>query len=148
MNKRYVLGFAFDRYDNILLIQKTRPDWQSGLLNGAGGHIEPSDASEVSAMVREFLEETGLATHKKDWRPVIKMNESGVWQVKVFTAKFENLDFSDLDGKNTDTDETIRIVHYMDVFKDQRLISNVPWLIGMCLDKTMPLKNTISYDHR
>jgi len=34
----YVLGFLMDNY-RVVLIEKQRPAWQKGLLNGVGGHI-------------------------------------------------------------------------------------------------------------
>ncbi len=54
---RYVLGFAFDKHDNVLLVQKTKPKWQMGLYNGIGGRIETWDKSDADAMRREFKEE-------------------------------------------------------------------------------------------
>jgi len=74
MEKEYVLGFAFSKDTNhIVLILKDRPDWQKGKLNGVGGKIESSDYTDmptylkghpfgnwIYAMNREFLEETGV----------------------------------------------------------------------------------------
>ena len=41
----YVVGFAFDKKrENVALIQKNRPPWQKGKLNGIGGHIEAEAA--------------------------------------------------------------------------------------------------------
>lgn len=55
----YVVGFLFStNKKEVVLIKKNRPDWQKGLLNGIGGHIE--DETPLEAMKREFLEETGL----------------------------------------------------------------------------------------
>jgi len=62
MLKRYVLGFAFNRdLSEVLLIKKTRPEWQKNRMNGIGGHIESGELS-CEAMVREFVEETGITT--------------------------------------------------------------------------------------
>lgn len=57
----YVAGFLFsaDR-ERVVLVEKIRPDWQRGRLNGVGGKIAASDASPHAAMVREFEEEAGL----------------------------------------------------------------------------------------
>ncbi len=55
---RYVLGFCFDfGYHNVLLIEKQRPTWQMGKLNGIGGKIEEGE-TPAAAMTREFWEET------------------------------------------------------------------------------------------
>lgn len=66
--KGYVLGLAFSRNKkDILLIQKTRPEWQKGLYNGVGGKVENFDKSSRHAMVREFQEKTGILTRNSDW---------------------------------------------------------------------------------
>lgn len=63
----YVLGFAFNlATESVLLIEKQKPDWQRGLLNGVGGKIEESDRQPHDAMSREFFEETGF--HAVIWR--------------------------------------------------------------------------------
>lgn len=55
----YVVGFLFDGLGNVLLLQKNRPDWQKGKLNGIGGHVEEGESYDA-AMAREFAEEAGL----------------------------------------------------------------------------------------
>lgn len=60
---RYVVGFVFHD-DEVLLIEKNRPSWQRGRLNGVGGHVEPGETF-LQAMVREFAEETGW--HFQGW---------------------------------------------------------------------------------
>jgi 8-oxo-dGTP diphosphatase len=55
----YVLGFLFSRdLKYVILIRKTHPKSQAGMLNGIGGKIEFGE-SHRSAVHREFLEETG-----------------------------------------------------------------------------------------
>ena len=57
---KYVLGFAFNKgCTEVLLIEKKRPNWMVGKLNGVGGHIEDGE-TPIDAMVREFKEETNL----------------------------------------------------------------------------------------
>ena len=63
---KYVVGFLFSpKHDWVVLIEKLRPKWQVGLLNGVGGHIESGELS-YKAMVREFHEEAGVPDTK--WR--------------------------------------------------------------------------------
>jgi 8-oxo-dGTP diphosphatase len=64
----YCLGFAFYRSRRkVVLIRKTKPDWQRGKLNGVGGKIEDGEYSNV-AMGREFEEETGCPSFCTQWQ--------------------------------------------------------------------------------
>lgn len=84
VTRRMVAGFMFSTaLRQVVLIRKNRPEWMAGLLNGVGGHIEPTDASPEAAMRREFLEETGV--DHCDWLPVCLLSGSG-WQVHFFAA--------------------------------------------------------------
>ncbi len=57
---RYVVGFMFTTdMRQVVLIRKTRPEWQSGKLNGVGGKVEEHEET-YAAMAREFREETGV----------------------------------------------------------------------------------------
>jgi 8-oxo-dGTP diphosphatase len=70
--KKYVLGFIFDQArDHVLLINKLRPAWQCGKLNGIGGKVEPGE-SFPQAMIRECHEETGISTEARglEWQHV------------------------------------------------------------------------------
>lgn len=62
--KRYVVGYLFWR-DNVLLVRKIKPEWQRGLLNGIGGHVE-RDEEPFDAILREFEEEVGRPS-PADW---------------------------------------------------------------------------------
>lgn len=84
--KEYVVGLLFDgRRDYVALIQKNRPDWQKGLLNGPGGRVEPDDQGALNAMNREFEEETGVSAN---WRPFCTLENERV-VVTFFTASRE-----------------------------------------------------------
>lgn len=62
-----VVGLAFDLVNNsLVLIRKNRPQWMAGQLNGVGGKVQPGEAP-LQAMVREFLEETGVPTESAWW---------------------------------------------------------------------------------
>ncbi len=63
----YVVGFAFDAdLKEVALIRKKTPEWQAGLLNGLGGHVDEGETPE-QAMVREFYEEGGVETNVDHW---------------------------------------------------------------------------------
>lgn len=128
--QEYVLGFMFDKKgEKVALIEKIKPKWQEGLLNGIGGKIE-EDESAYTAMTREFFEETGV--HYEHWNFFTQMQEDGVFKVYVFYA------FSD-DVYNVKTVEQEE-VYVMDLDEEWKVIrensvSNIPWLLMACLDK-------------
>lgn len=124
--KCYVVGFMFntDR-THVVLIRKNRPAWQAGKFNGVGGHIEPGESS-VQAMVREFREETQRDTTKYLWDSVCVMYRKDDFECDVYRAFV-----SDFNGIQTCTDEEVVIVP-LPVMEPR--ISNLDWLIAMCLD--------------
>lgn len=141
MMKEYVLGFAFDKYYNVILVEKSKPEWQRGFYNGVGGKVEPTDKSPLHAMVREFQEETGVWTAMSDWKFIVEMY-SDEWKVVVYRHfSDDNWYARDLDEQKTDTDETLKIMYAPSVMGHSKVISNLPWLIGMCYDHQMPLKH-------
>ena len=58
-NIEYVVGLVFDNKNRVMFIEKNRPDWQKGYLNGVGGKIEDAETSKY-AIQRECKEESGL----------------------------------------------------------------------------------------
>lgn len=58
-HKHYTVGFCFtENLQEVCLIEKCKPAWQKGLLNGVGGKIEDGEAI-IDCMEREFEEEAG-----------------------------------------------------------------------------------------
>lgn len=68
IENKYVAGIMADDQnpDKLLLIEKLKPSWQSGLLNAVGGKFKEGESS-FEAMVREFREETSIETKPEDW---------------------------------------------------------------------------------
>lgn len=98
----YVAGLAFSPdLQHVALIQKKRPDWQAGKLNGIGGHIEPGE-TPLAAMIREFEEETGV--REENWREFGELrSDSQNWCVYWFWSVM------DLSQLRSITDEPIKI---------------------------------------
>lgn len=71
--KRYCLGFGYF-VDRVVLIEKKRPAWQKGFLNGLGGEIEGNETPQ-QAMTREFIEETGINVRQEQWHFVGMLND-------------------------------------------------------------------------
>lgn len=132
MNKlqpEYVVGFAFseDR-KRVLLIEKTKPAWMRGLLNGIGGKIEKNETAVV-AMHREAIEEAKLDLQ---WRPVFLLQAANAHygmpdaQIYVFSA------FADIDQAVTMTEERLHILLVEDL-NPAELVTNLQWIVPLCL---------------
>lgn len=136
--KRYVGGFMFAEKENsVVLIRKLRPQWQAGFWNWVGGHIEEGEFA-VQAMVREFREETGVATTPDMWEHFCTLRgctntthtakDSDAWEVMGFRA------VSNLAGtvKST-TDEHVHMVSLDELpsLDGHGIINNLHWLLPM-----------------
>ena len=123
----YVVGFALDRLGRVALIEKNRPAWQAGKLNGIGGKIEETDHYPLNAMRREFEEETGVYVH--DWDHFVTMTFPGA-EIFFYRAR---VDDEVLDSLWTNTDETVRVVHVRRVLDGARgpIIPNLSWLLPL-----------------
>lgn len=134
MAKEYVLGFAFshDRKD-IILIQKQKPEWQKGKYNGVGGKIEESDSCPLEAMIREFLEETGVDTSPEDWSLYATMTfNDDIMGGKAIVHCFRM--FSNfIYGCKSMEIEQIRNISVEDELHLYPVIDNLPILIPMAL---------------
>lgn len=134
---RYVLGFAFnDAF--VLLIEKKRPKWQAGRLNGVGGHIEENE-TPLDAMVREFREETGLHTTASQWEEYATM-KSHDWECVCFRSRNEfDIGYA---RKMTDEKPVAVNMHTLGLYNT---LSNVPWLVGLAMDNSAPKKPVFNY---
>lgn len=125
--KRYCCGFMFDdEKRRVCLVRKNRPDWQRGLLNGVGGHIEEGE-SALGAMVREFEEETGVDTHSFLWHHVCTLRFPDA-EVEFFSAANSYY----LDRVRTTTDEEIEILAIDSLCG---VIENIPALVELSLQR-------------
>lgn len=141
--KKYVLGFAFDlTQSKVLLIKKQSPQWQKNLFNGIGGKIEKTDDSIQAAMCREFKEECGIDTSTEQWNHYCVLHGED-FVVDCFYS------FSiDINKAKTLTNEEVFNLDINDLFLNQfnQCISNLKWLIPLCLDKDIPhIKNSTFY---
>lgn len=120
---RYVVGFMFDEAEEfVLLINKTRPDWQVGKLNGIGGRIEPGE-SALDAMRREFAEEVGIK--HDNWQQFCVLSDAREWSILFFFAH------GPIWSAKQMTDETPRSVLVRRL--PAHCIPNLHWLIPMAV---------------
>lgn len=84
---KYVAGFMFGYgpLDEVALIHKKRPSFLAGKWNAIGGKVEAGE-STIDAMVREFLEETGMATEPvNSWKHFATLAGDG-YQVEFYVT--------------------------------------------------------------
>lgn len=120
---RYVVGFMFDDNEEfVLLINKTRPDWQVGKLNGVGGRIEEGE-SALEAMRREFIEEVGIK--HDDWKHFCVLSDARKWSILFFFAHGPIWEAKQM----TDEVPLSALVRRLPA----HCVSNLHWLIPMAL---------------
>jgi 8-oxo-dGTP diphosphatase len=122
----YVVGFMFSEDKQfVALIEKNRPAWQAGKLNGIGGKIE-KDETPRAAMRREFQEETGVNTHEDDWTIVGRLEgpESRVYILRTFS--------DDVLKVQTTTDESVHLF-IVDGIRDYNTVPNLQAIIPALL---------------
>jgi 8-oxo-dGTP diphosphatase len=145
----YVVGFLFNRpYSRVVLIEKTKPSWQAGRLNGPGGKIEDGETPH-EAMIREFHEETGVIV--PEWRGFAigtLYNGPGLTcKVHFFTAVVPDWN---LDEAGTKTMELVRVYDVLEVQAyarscPRRLMSNLHWLIPMAMTMSVNTAGRFSF---
>lgn len=145
--QEYVLGFVFDFTDKqVLLIKKTKPDWQKGLLNGIGGKVEESDLTYTDsihyAMSRECREETSANVPSESWNHFCTMVgidcPDGDWKVYCFSHILRGSSRYKSQFQTVE-EEALFWVSLNEIGVTERrngdqLLGNIPWLVGMALD--------------
>lgn len=131
----YVCGFRFnENVDKVLLIEKKKPKWQEGLLNGIGGKVDREDETFKQAIEREFEEETKLGTYD-EWSNFAKLTGEK-FQVRFYVS-FGN-DVHDYKGRKEDIGEgVVSLYDYPDVLWEDPVIYNLKYLMPMALEKEL-----------
>ena len=137
----YVLGFVFQKHhelslDWIFLVEKRRPDWQAGKLNGIGGRLE-EDEDPLQAMRREFREETGTDIPDDRWRCFCCFDtlRPGVARLWLFTATIFCEEFSQ--PTTQEDEEIVRLS--LKVFQDEpaeNVLDSIRWMVPMAMAKS------------
>lgn len=124
--RHYVASFIFScDGGSLLLVQKLKPDWQAGKLNGVGGKLEPGE-DVWTAAEREFLEEAGFDPgHQEDY---CTLRDDHV--VVTFFRGWSDAIF-DAPGRN-DIGERLMLVDPW--LLPSNVIPNLRWLVPMALD--------------
>lgn len=132
--EEYVLAFPITPSSRVVLIEKRRPGWQVGKLNGLGGKMVPGETPRA-AVRREVLEECGV--DYEDWEHVGLMEGDG-WRVHVFTATSEAFYVA-----KTMTDEVVGL-HPTGAIKQgyNSMVENLPALLSLVMLPPAPPSNT------
>jgi len=122
----YVLGFYFSPNDaRLVMIKKKRPKQQANKLNGVGGRIKAGE-SHLSAMIREFEEETGVREETWRYHGVYSPLRSRDVYIHVFYG------VGDVTRCRTMTDEEVVIIDLQRELGDVVLVSGAPEWIFEC----------------
>lgn len=131
-----VVGFAYCGGE-VLLIKKMRPEWQCGLLNGVGGHVDEHEPTP-EAMRREFQEETSAITSAMQW--VRRVRLIGIsWQVEFFRAWLDKYQRNEV---HQTTDEEPLWVPISRLWSEP-VIPNLRWLVPFCYDPDIDAEQAI-----
>lgn len=126
-----VTGFMFSPdLKNVAVIQKNRPAWQAGKFNGVGGKVE-SNEIPIDAMVREFWEETGVATSTLDWQLRIIMRRGD--GPKAFCLNIYSCVSPQVFDVATVTDEKVEIMPVAELL-NHPVIPNMRWVLPLVMD--------------
>lgn len=140
---KYVLVFAFNHVNDLLLIQKNRPEWQAGRLNGIGGKVEPGE-NFLDAAVREFKEEANVDLNPRYLAPFLKMEGEGM-ELMAYTIILTCEDFFDKAVPMTDE----KLVYMKDAGSMRFPLPHVPnlkWIIPLAIDyQREPKMTTVDY---
>jgi 8-oxo-dGTP diphosphatase len=129
----YTIGFFFYApTDNpagheLLLVRKTKPDWQRYLWNGVGGKVEPNETPH-NCMRREFWEETKLQT--QDWQRFAVESGPG-YLLHCFRAFFKPA--KPIVPMFNDAQEPLGW-HSLASLDTLPVVGNLRWLIPLALD--------------
>lgn len=132
---RYVLAFAHEipksLQQNIILVTKTKPTWQRGLLNLPGGHIEAGETPEQAAC-RELYEETSIQANAWDANVLGIMN-GPEWEVTIVRCMFQPWYGGSYQAAKTMTEEEVVTLDFRTALEDPRLIENLKVIIPLCM---------------
>lgn len=133
----YCVGFAFNEdKSKVMLIRRSKPDWQKGKLNGIGGKVLRSE-SQFEGMQREFVEQAGIPTPMSDWKMYCTLHGEDyiLYCFAIKLGKYVNALQSggDIGWYNVED-----VSNWM---PSNQLIHNVPWLVGMALDSRVQYAN-------
>jgi len=127
----YSMGFCFSEDGtDILLMKRTKDDWQKGHFNGIGGHREIGESFH-QCMVREFEEEAGLSLSRWKYTYTLEIkNVAEIAMFRIFTDEIYKLRVPVI------LDEGIINIHAV-ADLPHPLLSNMEWQIPLHADRRL-----------
>lgn len=136
-----VVGLAFtpDR-KKVALVHKTKgPPAVIGRWNGVGGKIEEGELA-VTAMRREFREETGVDIPEVSWLLVAHVKNP---EYVLFFYEYEGVE---VEAVQTMEEERIELFDSVDLLLwDDSLMPNIKWMVGMLCDSEFRHSNPMIF---
>lgn len=137
--RRYTAGFLFrwrtPQVRQVLLVRKSHPKWQAGMMNAIGGEFEPGENGRT-CIKREFEEEANLMTN--DW-DLFCTEEGPGYEVHFYRYTLHPDARYKAPAKN-DKDEELE---WCDPLGPKYpVIGNLNWLLPLALDPR-PLTSSI-----
>lgn len=149
---KYVVGFMFKtNMRQVVLILKTKPEWQSNKLNGVGGKVEEHE-EVYAAMAREFREETGVQFDGWKFFCTLLVGGDEVYMAAATSGSAEEV--------KSPTEESVFLIDVESIEQSRicvgkpmpdpgygeisvaSAVHNLPWLIRMAIDS---LVNEVKY---
>lgn len=135
--KEYVLTFLFTPdLQKVWLIEKQKPEWQKGNLNGIGGKIDDTDKSPLFAAIREIKEESGLSLNVGDIKYVGNIHSNTDYGDDDYEIdnNFIVYVFAGVTNKELKTveEENVFKINVSDI-RHYNYIDNIPLLLESCL---------------
>ena len=129
---KMVVGLHFDlsRQFVAMVHKMSGPACVIGNWNGVGGKVDPGE-EPLNAMVREFGEETGLATNLQDWHQFAELNATN-YDLFFFWAAS-----SDVFRCRTVEKEPIKVWKAVDLLGESNVMHNMRWMIPYLQDADM-----------
>lgn len=125
----YVVGFAFSRdKKHVVLMEKQKPEWQKGKLNGVGGKIKESENPD-DAMVREFKEEADVTFIDANWQQyaLLKFPTANLFCYRIFS--------DDIFTCKTVEAEEVTVIKVKTALASKTIIPNLKILLPMAQDE-------------
>lgn len=125
--QEYSVGFLHND-NHVVLIRKNRPEWQDGLLNGVGGHIEEGETPH-DCQVREFKEEAGRFVGPWEHFLTLEGTQARVYCFAVYDENDEHIY-----KVESVTDEDVIVVPFSGLFdfvNETETVPNLEWIIPL-----------------